>query len=251
MSGLASSGSAPGPAGGDPGAGPRPEGGSAEPGADRFETSAPPPPPLAAFDLDGTLTRRDTLMPFLVRALGAGRPYRAVVASTLPLARAVALGGPHRDVAKAAVLRRILAGVPLAPLAEAAESYADHVVAEGLRPDVRARVDWHRAEGHELVLVSASPELYVSPIGRRLGFDEVLATRLEVDAAGLLTGRLLGANCRGPEKVARLRAWRGDALVLAYAYGDSTGDREMLALAATPVRVEGRRRPRRAVVAPG
>src|SRR5437016_5665528 len=82
------------------------------------------------------------------------------------------------------------------------------------RPDIRARVDWHRAEGHELVLVSASPELYVAPIGRRLGFDEVLATRLEVDAAGLLTGRLVGANCRGPEKVARLRAWRGDALVV-------------------------------------
>ena len=200
----------------------------------------PGPPagrPLAAFDLDGTLTRRDTLMPFLVRALGTARPYRAVLASSLPLARAAALGGTHRDVAKAAVLRRVLTGLPLAPLAEAAESYADHVVARGLRPDVRARVDWHRAEGHELVLVSASPELYVAPIGRRLGFDAVLATRLEVDGAGVLTGRLLGANCRGPEKVARLRAWRSDGLVLAYAYGDSAGDREMLALAATAMKV--------------
>jgi len=160
-----------------------------------------------------------------------------VLASSLPLARAAALGGTHRDAAKAAVLGRVLAGVPLARLAEAAESYADHVVAHGLRADVRARVDWHRAEGHELVLVSASPEVYVAPIGRRLGFDDVLATRLEVDAAGVLTGRLLGANCRGPEKVARLRAWRGDAVVLAYAYGDSAGDREMLALAGTPVLV--------------
>jgi phosphatidylglycerophosphatase C len=207
------------------------------PAGDSAESAARP---LAAFDLDGTLTRRDTLMPFLVRALGAGRPYRAVLASSLPLARAAALGGEHRDVAKAAVLRRVLAGLPLARLAEAAESYADHVVAHGLRADVRARVDWHRSEGHELVLVSASPELYVAPIGRRLGFDEVLATRLEVDGAGVLTGRLLGANCRGPEKVARLRAWRGDGLVLTYAYGDSAGDREMLALAQTPMRVRQR-----------
>jgi len=197
------------------------------------EHGAGSPRPLAAFDLDGTLTRRDTLMPFLVRALGASRPYRAVLASSLPLARAAALGGAHRDAAKAAVLGRVLAGVPLARLAEAAESYADHVVAHGLRADVRARVDWHRAEGHELVLVSASPEVYVAPIGSRLGFDAVLATRLEVDTAGVLTGRLLGANCRGPEKVARLRAWRGDAVVLAYAYGDSAGDREMLRLAET------------------
>jgi phosphatidylglycerophosphatase C len=199
--------------------------------------------PLAAFDLDGTLTRRDTLMPFLLRAVGAAQSYRAVLASSLPLARAVALGGAHRDMAKAAVLRRVLAGVPLAALAEASEAYADHVVATGLRPDVRARVDWHRAEGHELVLVSASPELYVAPIGRRLGFDAVLGTRLEVDSAGVLTGRLAGHNCRGPEKVARLRAWRAEGLVLTYAYGDSAGDREMLALALSPTNVGTRRRP--------
>jgi phosphatidylglycerophosphatase C len=201
------------------------------------------PRPLAAFDLDGTLTRRDTLMPFLLRAVGRDRAYRAVLASSLALARATALGGAHRDRAKAAVLARVLAGVPRAALAEAAESFADHVVAHRLRPDVRARVDWHRGQGHELVLVSASPELYVAPIGRRLGFDTVLATRLEVDADDRLTGRLVGANCRGPEKVGRLREWRGDALVVAYAYGDSAGDREMLALATTAVRIGGRRRP--------
>jgi phosphatidylglycerophosphatase C len=223
-----------------------PAGGSAEPGVDPAVDSAPGPAvggaaspvrPLAAFDLDGTLTRRDTLLPFLLRAVGREATYRAVLASAVPLARAAALGGAHRDRAKAAVLGRVLAGRPRAPLAEAAEAYADHVVARELRTDVRARVDWHRSQGHELVLVSASPELYVVPIGRRLGFDGVLATRLDVDADGRFTGRLLGANCRGPEKVARLRAWRGDSLVVAYAYGDSAGDRELLALAATAVRV--------------
>jgi phosphatidylglycerophosphatase C len=204
----------------------------------------PPTPdrrPLAAFDLDGTLTRRDTLMPFLRRAIGRDRATRAVFATSLPLTRALVAGGRHRDVAKAAFLRRVLAGLPVADLAEAAEAFADHVVAEGLRPDVRERVDWHRAQSHELVLVSASPELYVSPIGRRLGFDAVLATRLEVDADGRLTGRLSGANCRGPEKVARLREWRSGELVVDFAYGDSAGDREMLALAGVPMNV-GRRR---------
>jgi phosphatidylglycerophosphatase C len=215
-------------------------GGSAEPALGPPEGEGTAARPLAAFDLDGTLTRRDTLLPFLRRAVGREKAYRAVLASSLPLARALALGGTHRDRAKAAFLRGVLSGVPLATLAHAAEAFADHVLAHELRPDIRERVGWHRAEGHELVLVSASPEIYVAPIGRRLGFDEVLATRLEVDAAGLLTGRLLGANCRGPEKVVRLREWRGDALVLAYAYGDSAGDREMLALAATAARV-GRR----------
>lgn len=217
-----------------------PGGGAAGPELDRPEGGEIPPRPLAAFDLDGTITRRETLMPFLARAVGRERALRALLASSLPLARAAALGGPHRDRAKAAFLRGVLAGVPRAALADAAESYADHVVGHGLRPDIRARVDWHRSEGHELVLVSASPELYVAPIGHRLGFDEVLATRLEVDADDRLTGRLVGANCRGPEKVMRLREWRGEALAVAYAYGDSEGDREMLALADTPTNV-GRR----------
>ena len=213
------------------------EGASAEPAPDG---DVRPPRPLAAFDLDGTLTHRDTLLPFLLRAIGHGRTYRAIAACSLPLARAAALGGPHRDRAKVAVLQKTLRGLPLSGLADAAESFADHVVARGLRPDLRTRVDWHREQGHELVLVSASPELYVAPIGRRLGFDAVLATRLEVDADGRLTGRLEGPNCRGPEKVARLRQWRGDALALTYAYGDSAGDREMLALAAEVVRISRR-----------
>lgn len=199
------------------------------------------PRPLAAFDLDGTLTRRDTLMPFLLRVIGRERTYRALLASSLPLARAAALGGPHRDRAKAVVLQRVFGGLSWAALAEAAESFADDVVARALHPGMRARVDWHREQGHELVLVSASPELYVTPIGRRLGFDAVLATRLEVDADGRLTGRILGTNCRGPEKVVRLQEWRGGDLVVAYAYGDSAGDREMLALATTGVKLRRRR----------
>src|SRR4029079_10087350 len=109
--------------------------------------------------------------------------------------------------------------------------YAEHVIARQVRPDVRARADWHRAEGHALVIVSASPELYLVPIGRLFGSDAVRGTRLEVDAAGRLSGRLDGRNVRGPEKVARLRAHLGDGPVQLWAYGDSTGDRELLALA--------------------
>lgn len=214
-----------------------PEIGFTKPGSNPSHGGASPSRALAAFDLDGTLTRRDTLLPFLLRAIGPGRTCRAILASSVPLAKAAAFGGRHRDEAKVVLLQRVLGGLSLEALAESAESFADHVVARNLRPEVRARADWHRTQGHELVLVSASPELYVAPIGRRLGFDAVLATRLEVDEAGNLTGRILGANCRGPEKIVRLREWRGDGVAIAYAYGNSSGDREMLALATTAARV--------------
>lgn len=166
-----------------------------------------------------------------------------MLARSLQLAQALA-GGDKRDVAKAAVLKLLLSGEPVSRLADVAEAFADEVVNRRLRPGMRDRIEWHRDAGHELVIVSASPELYVAPIGRRLGVEHVLATRLEVDGDGRLTGRLLGANCRGPEKVTRLQEWLGAGRALAYAYGDSSGDRELLALADTGVRV-GRRARRR------
>src|SRR3954466_6577651 len=132
---------------------------------------------LAVFDFDGTLTRRDTLLPFLRRTRGASRTSIALLANSLVLARGGVGGGDGRDVGKAAVLHRLLAGQDVEELREAANVFADVVVQRGLRPSVLERVRWHKSEGHELVIVTASPELYVGPVGERLGFRAVLGTR--------------------------------------------------------------------------
>ena len=76
----------------------------------------------------------------------------------------------------------------------------------------------------------------MGPIAAALGFETALATRLEVDA-GRLTGRLTGANVRGPEKVRRLEEYLDGAAVTLWAYGDSAGDRELLAVADHATRV--------------
>lgn len=185
---------------------------------------------IAAFDLDGTITRSDTLIPFLRRSAGTARTARALLALSLRITRSMA-GMGSRDTAKEHLLRRLLAGQPVSALEEVAESFADHVVAERLREEALERIEFHRAAGHELVVVSASPELYVAPVARRLGFAAALGTRLEVGPDGRLTGRLVGRNCRGPEKVLRLREWLGDETPAIVAYGDSRGDRELLAFA--------------------
>ena len=142
-------------------------------------------------------------------------------------------------MAKAAVLRGVLAGAPLDGLTEAAEAFADHVVADRLRPEVRDRVDWHRNEGHELVLVSASPELYVTPIGRRLGSTPCLPPGSR-SAWTVGSPAICWAELPGTRKGHEVREWRREGLAISYAYGDSAGDREMLDLAVTAVRV-GRR----------
>jgi phosphatidylglycerophosphatase C len=84
------------------------------------------------------------------------------------------------------------------------------------------------------ILVSASLEIYLLPWAKTIGLDQVIGTRLAVQN-GLLTGRIIGQNCYGAEKVKRLQAVLGDlSQYCIYAYGDSRGDRELLEIATCP-----------------
>ena len=182
---------------------------------------------VAAFDFDGTLTRADTLIPFLQRLCGTRTVVQALAAEFGTMARAAArIAG--RDEAKAALLARLLKDRSLSDVEQVVDIYTDVVTTKQLRPDSVARVQWHRDHGHELVIVSASPELYVRPIADRLHFDDVLATRLEIDNGGRLTGRIDGANVRGQEKVRRIDEWLGGRTVTLWAYGNSSSDVPML-----------------------
>jgi phosphatidylglycerophosphatase C len=185
--------------------------------------------PLVAFDFDGTLTSRDSFTAFLRWRFGA----RAYAAGMLALAPAAARYVLNRDRGrlKAAATRRFLAGMQRAELEAWAQTFASEQGRGLLRPDaLRAWRRW-QGEGARLVIVTASPETIVAPIARGLGADALLGTQLAFDAAGRVTGDFEGENCRGPEKVRRLRAAFGDDVRLEAAYGDTDGDTQMLALA--------------------
>ena len=93
--------------------------------------------------------------------------------------------------------------------------------------------------------MSASLDVYLADVADALGIAHLLCTSLETDDLERCTGRMRGANCRGPEKAARLQALFADDDVELWAYGNSRGDDEMLALAQHPARVRrGRVRPR-------
>lgn len=195
-------------------------------------------PLVAAFDVDGTLTTRDCVTPFL-RELAGARLLGALARHP-----AATLGaGLRRDNDRLKELAcSTLAGLPAEEVAVRGAGFARRVRGEWMRPDTLARLDRHRALGHTVVLVSASLEPYLRPLGALLRVDDVVCTRLEIAPDGRLTGRLEGANCRGPEKARRLRAWlEAHELVDAevWAYGDSRGDHELLALADRPHLVRG------------
>ena len=91
-----------------------------------------------------------------------------------------------------------------------------------------------RKERVRLVIVTASPDVIVAPFARGLGADELLGTPLHFDERGRVTGAFASPNCRGAEKVARLKAAFGPDLRVRAAYGDTSGDTEMLAIAEEP-----------------
>ena len=84
------------------------------------------------------------------------------------------------DRTKELLFERVLAGVELDRAEEVGTDFALGHLDRHLRPSVQGRLDWHRRRGDRVVIVSASPELYVRAAGDRLGADGVLATRLAV-----------------------------------------------------------------------
>lgn len=188
---------------------------------------------VAAFDLDGTLTEGGSVFAFLSAVVGRGPVLAASSALAVPLARAALAGGTVADDTKERLFVRVLAGVPLADAEAKAAEFGQHHVEAELRSDVVARLEQHRRRGDRIVLVSASPALYVRVIAGLLGADHAIATELD-HRQGALTGRYLGKNCRGEEKIRRLRAWiaaETDDTGRLWAYGNSRGDLRMLSAA--------------------
>jgi HAD superfamily hydrolase (TIGR01490 family) len=185
---------------------------------------------VAVFDFDGTISHRDSTVAFCLMTVPFWRLGPALVRA-LPRLAGYSLGLVTRERVKESLLTALFRGVDEAHLRRRAATWAVHDLPRLVRPRALARVRWHQSQGHRVVLVSAALEMFLEPWARAVGIRDVLATRLEVRERRL-TGRLLGHNCYGKEKVDRLRELLGDlGAVELYAYGDSRGDREMLAVA--------------------
>lgn len=188
---------------------------------------------IAVFDFDGTLTYRDSFLPFLRMALGPLRFDRGLLVLS-PLLAGYSLGLVENWRAKLAVVSYFLTGLTAAQLEWHGQRFAKEKIPQMLRPSALERLRWHQAKGHETIVVSASLEAYLLPLVETIGVDRVIGSKLEVQS-GVLTGKLSGKNCYGPEKVARLQALLGDLSQYSiYAYGDSRGDKELLAAANYP-----------------
>ena len=213
-------------------------------------TTAAPAATTAIFDLDGTLTRRDTLGPYLLGFV-ARRPARWL--SILPVLAALVVfvaGKSTRDRCKERIVSAFLGGASQAELARHTDRFVANLIRTGMHPRALAMLEAHRVSGARLVLLSASPDLYVSAIATRLGFDECLCTELVWDAQRLV-GTFASANRRAAEKARLVGAIRERRAGQIAAYANSSSDLQHLELVDHPVLVNGSARARRLAAARG
>jgi HAD superfamily hydrolase (TIGR01490 family) len=183
---------------------------------------------LALFDFDHTVTTCDTYSRFLRR-----------VATPAQLASAKWTVGPwllgyrlkllSAERIRHRVTAQVFPGRAPGDIEAQGLVYARDDLPALLRPEVMGRIDWHRSQGHDVVLVSASLDVYLQPWCVQHGL-EMLCNALEV-RDGRLTGRYARRDI-GPHKAEEIRQ-RYDLSRYArvHAYGDSREDRPMLALA--------------------
>ena len=202
---------------------------------------------LAVFDLDGTITRHDTLVPYALGYVVRKRLWRfPAVLLVLPALLGHALGLIDRGQLKSAFIRATLGGCRRNDLERWTGAFVTRLLARGVFAQALQAIQVHAGAGDHLVLLSASTDLYVPAIAQALGFREVICTGLRWDGERL-GGTLTTPNRRGEEKARCVAALRARyPRVPATAYGNAASDIAHLKLVEQGVLVNGSGAARRA-----
>lgn len=187
------------------------------------------PSVIAAFDFDGTLTRKDTLFDFLFFSFGKKRTLTGLMV-LFPMLLSFKIGLIKNSDAKQRLFSYFFEGMKIESFDLLCKRYAGRINTI-LKKDVFDKMREHQSSGHTVVIISASIENWIIPWSTDIAVDKVLATQIETDN-GILSGRFRSKNCYGMEKVNRLLdAYPDRENYRLYAYGDSNGDKDLLAIA--------------------
>lgn len=185
---------------------------------------------IAVFGFDGTITKKDTLFDFVRFSFGSSKLYLGLMA-IFPILVAFKLKTISNAAAKQEMLCHFFVQKKYKDFLKKCDLYKDRIN-EITKQEAIDKIRWHQSEGHRVIIMSASIVDWIIPWAKSMGIEEVYGTTLEVTKEETITGRLGSENCDGEEKVKRfLAAYPERGEYTLYVYGDSKGDREMLALA--------------------
>ena len=164
---------------------------------------------IAIYDLDKTITHRPTFTHFLLFYARRECPHRlAAVPVWIAALIGYRLGFYARKPLKQFGIAMFMGReVSTQNLDRVASKVVDEVVVPDLQPGAAKAIANDRASGHRLVIATAAPEFYATIIGTRLGFDDVVATLHIVTSDGMISNKIDGENCYGPEKLRRIEEW--------------------------------------------
>lgn len=161
---------------------------------------------VEVFDLDGTITRKDTYVPYLIYVL-IRRPGRWITIPMLAMG-VVMFKTKVRDNTwlKSFFLYHVLGGLHKNKAVSYAHGFVKSFLPVSTRRKALSTIKKQKAENRYLILMSASLDLYVDIIGKALGFDTIICTQTQLDKHGIITGKLKNGNCYGPAKLNRLKS---------------------------------------------
>jgi len=184
---------------------------------------------IAFFDFDGTITTKDTLLEFIRFSKGSFR-FRIGFLLNSPYLIAYKLKIISNQSAKEKVLQYFFKGMPVDALNKICAHFTEQKLPQLIRKKALEQIQTYRHQLFDIAVVSASAENWVQPFCTQYGLT-CIATKLETKE-GKITGKLNGINCKGAEKVCRVKAvFDTSNYEHIIVYGDSTGDTELIALA--------------------
>jgi HAD superfamily hydrolase (TIGR01490 family) len=126
-------------------------------------------------------------------------------------------------------------------LAELQQQYMTEVVMPNILPAARTLLQKHLDAGDLVAIVTATNHFVVAPIARAFGVEHLIAAMPERDAAGRITGKLLGTPTQGEGKIVHTKAWLEklghslDSFESVHFYSDSHNDLPLLSIVSHPI----------------
>lgn len=191
---------------------------------------------IAAFDFDGTITTKDTLIDFLLFYFGKQKVLLGFLYLS-PMLIMFKLKFIKNDRAKELLLSYFFKNVNIGEFNKKCVVYSDRINTI-CRATTIDKIKWHLRQNHKVIIISASIKNWIEPWALKNGINEVLSTEICIEN-GKITGTLKNKNCYGVEKTNRLlERYPSRESYTLYAYGDSRGDKELLELADYPTLIK-------------